>query len=129
MMKSSIPEAVKKSIGEEAAEALGRWVREILENNAVSRDEYRQILSRFDRLETRFEVLERDVSELREDFKDFRREVNQRFDLVHDRFDRMSERFDRMYERMGSMVKWTVGTLALFGTLITILLAIGQFVK
>jgi hypothetical protein len=40
--------------------------------------------------------------------KDFRREMN---------------------ERLDSMIKWTVGTLALFGTLITIVLAVGQFMK
>jgi len=34
-----------------------------------------------------------------------------------------------MYERMLSMTRWTIGTLALFGTIITILLAVGQFVK
>jgi hypothetical protein len=69
----------------------------------------------FEVLETRFGVWERDVSELRQDLKDFRREVNQRF--------------DNMYDRIGSMMKWTVGTIALFGTLITTLLTIGQFVK
>jgi tetrahydromethanopterin S-methyltransferase subunit G len=114
-MITPAPEAVKKSIGHEAAEALGRWVQDILETNAVSRDEYRHIL-------TRLEVMEREVFELKQDVKDFRHEMNERFD-------RMNERFDRMYERIGSMIKWTIGTLALFGTLITVLLAIGQFVK
>jgi hypothetical protein len=47
--------------------------------------------------------------------KDFRKEVNLRFDT--------------MYDRIGSMMKWTVGTLGLFGTLITILLAVSQFGK
>jgi hypothetical protein len=40
-----------------------------------------------------------------------------------------NERFDRLHEFQGSMIKWTVGTLALFGTLITILLTISQFFK
>jgi hypothetical protein len=114
-MITPAPEIIKRSIGNEAADALGRWFQDILETNAVSRDEHSQILSRFEVLETRFGVLERDVSELRQDLKDFRREVNQRF--------------DNMYDRIGSMMKWTVGTIALFGTLITTLLTIGQFVK
>ncbi|MDZ7305385.1 MAG: hypothetical protein ONB44_24960 [candidate division KSB1 bacterium] len=67
----------------------------------ITRDEYRHIL-------TRLEVLERKIFELKQDMKDFRREMN---------------------ERLDSMIKWTVGTLALFGTLITILLAVGQFMK
>lgn len=41
----------------------------------------------------------------------------------------MNERFDRVYERIESMTKWTVGTLALFGTLITILLAIDRLAQ
>lgn len=143
-MISSVPEALRKSLGDEAAEALRWWIQETLKNNAVSRDEHRQILNRLD-------ILEHDVSELRQEFKEFRTEVYQRFDLVNERFDRMNERFDerfdqmnkrfderfysvderfdRIYERIGSMTKWTVGTLALFGTLITILLTIGQFLK
>jgi hypothetical protein len=39
----------------------------------------------------------------------------------------MNERFDRMYERMTTMICWTVGTLALLGTIMTILMAIAQF--
>jgi hypothetical protein len=113
------PEAIKKSIGHEAAEALGRWFQDILETKTVSRDEYRHLL-------TRLEVLEKDVFEIKQDMKDFRKEVNQRFDLMEQRFD---QRFDGLYAQMGSLMKWTVGTLALFGTIISALLAIGQFVK
>ncbi len=102
------PEVIRKSMGNEAAEALGRWFQDILENKAVSRDEYRHIL-------TRLEVLEKEVFEIKQDMKDFRKEMNQRF--------------DGMYAQMGSLMKWTVGTLALFGTIISTLLAIGQFVK
>jgi hypothetical protein len=100
-MITPAPEAVRKSVGDEAAQALGRWFQDILEINTVSRDEYRHIL-------TRLEVLERELFEVKQDIKDFRREIN---------------------ERLDGMIKWTVGTLALFGTLITILLAVGQFVK
>lgn len=118
-MITPAPEIIRKSVGNEAAEAFGRWFQDILETTAVSRDEYRHIL-------TRLEILEREVFEIKQDMKDFRKEVNQRFDLMEQRFD---QRFDGMYDRIGSMMKWTVGTLALFGTLITTLLAISQFAK
>jgi len=116
------PDVVKKSLGDEATEALGRWFVDILESNAVSRDEFRPIL-------TRLEVLEREVFELKQDIKDLRREMNERFDRMNERFDLMNERFDRIYERIGTMMKWMVGVIGLFGTLITILLAISQFAK
>jgi len=64
---------------------------------------------------TRLEVLEREVLEIKQDMKDFRKEMNQRFDVMND--------------RIVSMTKWTVGTMGLFCTLITVLLAIGQFTK
>ncbi len=92
----------------------------------VTREEFREVLSRL-------ELLERDVAELKMDVKELRKEMNERFDRINDlinkRIDLINERIDRMYERMTSLIKWTVGTLALFGTIISILLAIGQFLK
>ena len=39
------------------------------------------------------------------------------------------QHFDRMNERMRVMTRWTVGTIALFGTLITVLIAVAEFVS
>ena len=39
----------------------------------------------------------------------------------------MDERFDQMYRHISTMTRWTVGTLALIGTIMTILMAIAQF--
>jgi hypothetical protein len=114
-MAITMPRTVIEALGEEAAADFAHWFETILRERTVSRDEHRQILSRLD-------VLERVVSDLVVEVRELRREMNERFD-------RMSERFDRMYERMLVMTRWTVGTLALFGTAITILLAISQFVK
>jgi tetrahydromethanopterin S-methyltransferase subunit G len=100
-----------------------------IKHSLLMLDEYKEIVARL-------EALEREVFELKQDMKDFRREMNERFDRINERFDRMNERFDRMnerfdqmYERIGSMMKWAIGILALFGTMITVLLAISQFVK
>ena len=41
----------------------------------------------------------------------------------------MNERFDQMYDRMLVQTRWLIGSLALIGTVISALLAIGQFVK
>ena len=152
-----LPRTVREAWGEEVAADFVDWFEFVLEERAVkpvvsrveatleertvSRDEFRQILSRLD-------ILERDVADLKTEVRDLRREMNERFDRVNERFDRMylemnerferlqaemnerfdrmNERFDQMYERMLSMTRWTVGTLALFGTIITILLAVGQ---
>lgn len=135
-MPVSAPETLKKAWGEQVLEDFLIWLEEVLKEKAIPRDEYRQVLSRLD-------ILEKDVSLLREEFKGHRREmlerfdridqrfdrVNERFDRVNERFDRVNERFDQMYERMLTMTRWTVGTLALFGTIISIILAIGQFIR
>ena len=143
-MPLTLPRTVREAWGEEAATDFADWFELILEERTVSRDEFRQILSRLD-------ILERDVSDLKTEVRDLRREMNERFDRMYiemngrferlqaemnerfdrmnERFDRMNERFDQMYERMLSMTRWTIGTLALFGTIITILLAVGQFAR
>ncbi|MGA9350855.1 MAG: hypothetical protein WBW48_18915 [Anaerolineae bacterium] len=92
---------------------MSQWVEVILVEYAVRRDEYREVLSRLD-------ILEHDVSDVKSRITDLHRTMDERFD-------RMNERFDQMYERMTTMIRWTVGTLALLGTIMTILMAIAQF--
>jgi len=142
----------------------------VLEERAVSRDEFRQILSRLDVLERDVAALQADVRELRremnerfdrlygemngrfdrlhgeinemfdrwreeadERFDRFRGGVDERFDRLHremnERFDRMGERVDRMYHQMVVQTRWLIGALAVIGTVISLLLAIGQFVR
>jgi len=113
---------LKDRLGEDGYKELEAIIFERIRTYSVTRNEFREVLIRLD-------VLERDVAELKADLKELRKEMNERFDRVNERFDRMNERFDTMYERMTSLVKWTVGTLALFGTIITILYAIGLFIK
>lgn len=76
-------------------------------------DEYRQVLSRLD-------SVEHDLADVKADRRDLRGEINERFDRLH-------ERFDQMYDRMLVQTRWMVGTIAVFGTLITALLAISRF--
>jgi DNA anti-recombination protein RmuC len=77
-------------------------------------------------------------AEFREDLGELRREMHERFDRVNGRFDRMNERFDEMGarfdERLDDMhhqmivqTRWLIGSLALIGTVVSVLLAIAQF--
>jgi len=121
-----VPEVLRRAWGDEAAEAFAVWLAGVLEERAVSRDEFRQILSRLD-------VLERDVAALQADVRELRREMNERFDRLYremnERFDRMGERMDRIYHQMVVQTRWLIGALAVIGTMISLLLAIGQFVR
>jgi class 3 adenylate cyclase len=132
-----VPEVLRRAWGDEAAEAFAVWLAGVLEEPTVSRDEFRQILSRLD-------VLERDVAALQADVRELRREMNERFDRLYtemnerfdrlyremnERFDRMGERMDRMYHQMVVQTRWLIGALAVIGMVISLLLAIGQFVR
>jgi class 3 adenylate cyclase len=132
-----VPEVLRRAWGDEAAEAFAVWLAGVLEERAVSRDEFRQILSRLD-------VLERDVAALQADVRELRREMNERFDRLYgemnerfdrfyremnERFDGIGERMDRMYHQMVVQTRWLIGALAVIGTVISLLLAIGQFVR
>jgi len=108
MRRLEVPEVLRRAWGEEAAEAFAVWLAGVLEERAVSRDEFRQILSRLD-------VLERDVADLKVDVRELRRE--------------MHERFDRIYHQMVVQTRWLIGALAAIGTVISLLLAIGQFAR
>ena len=150
-----IPPVLRRAWGDEAADAFAVWFASVLEERAISRDEYRQILSRLDILEHDMADLKADVQELRremnerfdrmserfdqlrkemdERFDQLRREVDERFDQlrrgVDERFDRMNERMDRMYHQMVVQTRWLIGSLVVIGTVISVLLAIAQFAR
>jgi GTP1/Obg family GTP-binding protein len=108
-----MPSSVERTLGPEAAGDLSQWIEIIVVEHAVRRDEYREVLSRLD-------ILEHNVANVKDRITNLHRTMDERFD-------RMNERFDQMYERMTTMTRWTVGTLALLGTIMTILMAIAQF--
>ena len=70
-------------------------------------------------------------AEFREDLGQLHREMNERFDGMHERFDGMNQHFesrlDQMSERMLVQTRWLIGSIALFGTILTIMMAIAQF--
>ena len=128
-------------------------LEKLVEEKAVPRDEYRQVLSRLDVLEhdvadikenvreLRGEMLG-EIGDLRSEIGGLRDEMNRRFiemerhfelrsDQINDRFDQMNRHFevrlDQMSERMLVQTRWLIGSIALFGTILTILQAIAQF--
>jgi len=109
-----MPPSVQQTLGPEATGDFSQWLEVVLVEYAVRRDEYREVLSRLD-------ILEHDVADVKDRLDDLHRTMDERFD-------RMNERFDEMYRHISTMTRWTVGTLALFGTIITILIAIAQFI-
>jgi DNA anti-recombination protein RmuC len=122
----------------------------LVEEKAVPRDEYRQVLSRLDVLEHDVADIKENVRELRREMRgeigdlrgemrgeigDLRDEMNRRFVEMgrhfEERFDQMNRHFevrlDQMSERMLVQTRWLIGSIALFGIILTILQAIAQF--
>lgn len=97
-----------------------------MRKKAIPRDEYRQVLSRLDVLEHDVADIKTDIGELRGEMNGMRDEMNKRF-IDMERY--LEVRFDKMYDRMVMQARWLIGSIALLGTVISILLSIGLFVK
>jgi DNA anti-recombination protein RmuC len=168
MSTALFPREIKDEWGEKKVKIFVDWLEEFLKEHGVTRDEYRQILSRldiientlehlideqkalraemnvrFERINERFDRMNAEMNErfdkmnaeMNERFDRMNAEMNERFDRMNaemnERFDRMNAemngRFDKMNERLESMMKWTVGTIAIFGSLLAILMSIYKF--
>ena len=155
-MPTTLPPSVQETLGDPAADDFARWLETYVEERAVMRDEYREVLTRLDvidervdetnerldrmdeRFEKRFDQIDQRLDEQSAQFNQRLDEqsrqlneridaVNERFDGVNERFDAMNERIDRLHEQMRVQTRWTVGTIALFGTIVTVLLATAEF--
>ena len=135
-MDESIASRLEEKLGADVFADLNLWMRGIVNTESATKDQYQD-------LSFRLEGLKDEVHWLRGELTGFRTEVNQRFDSfqasidqrfdsfradMDQRLDSINERFDTMNERILSNMKWSVGTIALFGTIITILMAIFKFV-
>ena len=155
-MPTPLPPSVQETLGDPAADDFARWLETYVEERAVMRDEYREVLSRldviderFDRIDERFEHVEERIDETNERLDRMDERFEKRFDQIDQRFeeqsaqfnqrldeqsrqlneriDAVNERIDRLHEQMRVQTRWTVGTIALFGTIVTVLLAIAEF--
>jgi len=95
-MPPSLPESVRESWGDPAADDFARWLDEYMQDRAVTRDEYREILSRLD-------VIENEVAGINERLNRVEERFEGRFNQMEGRFNQMDERIDRMHEQMRVM--------------------------
>ena len=146
-MPPTLPSSVQETLGDPAADDFARWLETYVEERAVMRDEYREVLSRLDQIDERFERVEGRIDETNERLDRMEGRFEKRFDQIdqrlneqsaqlnqrlgeqsrqfNQRLDGVNERID--HEQMRVQTRWTVGTIALFGTIVTVLLAIAEF--
>ena len=154
-MPTPFPESVRATLGDEGAEDLVRWLDNYLQERTVHRDEFREVLSRLDVLEERLSQLEARIDQRFEQVNQRFEQVDQRFEQVDQRFEQVDKRFeqidqrfeqvddrfgqvdgrfnginqrlDALQEQMRRQIRWSVGTITLFGTNITVRIAIAEF--
>ncbi|MBM4465699.1 MAG: DUF2959 domain-containing protein [Chloroflexi bacterium] len=146
-MAIQVPQTVRRAWGDELVLEFVPWLEQVIEEKtsprlkqlveekAVPRDEYRQVLSRLD-------VLEHDVADIKENVRELRHEMRREIgdlrgeivglrDEMNRRFVDMERHFevrlDQMSDRMLVQTRWLIGSIALFGTILTILQVIAQF--
>ena len=145
-MPVKAPEVMRKAWGEEVVGAFIPWLDGLLEERVVVRDEYREVLSRLDGLEKDASLIKESLARTRAEFREeqaqtraeFREDLAQaraefREDLsalrteMNQGFGRVSERFDQMSECMLVQTRWLVGSIVVFGLIVSTLMAIAQF--
>jgi predicted RNase H-like nuclease (RuvC/YqgF family) len=100
--------AVRESWGEAVADEVARTLDEVLAQRTVSRDEWRDVIPRLERVEESLDTLgeevshqRREIGELREEMSQMRREMNKRFDAMSAQFnDRLDQQATEFNERL-----------------------------
>ena len=148
-MPTTLPSSVQETLGDPAADDFARWLDENFDQRTVHPKEYHEVLTRldviderFERVDERFDHVEERIDETNERLDRMEERFEKRFDQIDQRLDEQSaqfnqrideqsaqfnERIDRLHEQMRVQARWTVGTIALFGTIVTVLLAIAEF--
>jgi tetrahydromethanopterin S-methyltransferase subunit G len=133
-MPTTLPQSVREHMGEQVAADFSRWFAENVQQELVTNDEYRKVLSRldvleerFDHVEERFDRVDERLDRMEERFDRMEERFGNRFEEVNQRFEGIDTKLDRMNDRILSMTRWIIGLIALFGTMVTVLLAVAQF--
>ena len=147
------PRGMEEKLGKETTEEFINWLDAFIKEKGVTRDEYREILSRLDKIDKDLEGIKEEQGRQRQDIGQLRQEINDRFDRMNnefndrldrmnnemnerfdrmnnemnERFDRINDRLDRMNERLQSTIKWMVGVTLGMGSLLAVLMSIYKF--
>jgi len=131
-MPVAMPRVVRQAWGEEVVTAFVPWLEEefyeIVREKAVPRDEYREVLSRLDLLEKDISLVKEEQVRMRAEFREDQAQMRAEFREDFGELRReMHDRFDNMHHQMLVQTRWLIGSLALIGTVVSVLLAIAQF--
>ena len=95
-MPTSLPRSVREHLGDQVADDLSRWFTENIQQELVTNDEYREVLSRLDVLEERFDDVEERFDHVDERLDRMEKHFEDRFEQVNQRFESMDAKLDRI---------------------------------
>lgn len=142
-----VSERLKEKFGDEVLHDFITLIENVVVDRGISKDELLRIdkiNGRIDGIHERMERMERSLNErienlearlnermenlearLNERMENLEARLNERIEGMEARFD---ERLDRLYILMNSQIKWMVGTITVFGVLISSLITIFKFI-
>ena len=147
-MPTPLPQSVQETLGDPAADDFARWLDENFDQRTVLTrldlvdERFERVDERFDHVEQRLDEtnerldqidqrLDEQSAQFNQRLNEQSAQFNQRLDeqsrQLNERIDAVNERIDGLHEQMRVQTRWTVGTIALFGTIVTVLLAIAEF--
>jgi len=146
-----MPTSVREALGDKVALDLLSWFIRVIPSVAVTREEFKEVIVRLDNLERELKGLRAEMDRRFEEVNKRFEEINMRFEGVNQRFEdwgmfvnkrfeemnlRMDNRLETVHARIDSrgtrmlvQSRWLIGSIAVLGTVISILLAIGQFLR
>lgn len=136
IMAVTIPQSIREQLGEQASQDLAHLLDQTMAGEKLERLSFdMEIVKREitglkesqEKLNQRFDVMETRFEERFTMIENRLGMIEERFGVIENRLSGIEERFDQINERLLSSIRWTVGTIALFGTLISILMAIAEF--
>ena len=136
-MPTPLPQSVQETLGDPAADDFARWLEENFDQRTVLTrldlidERFERVDERFDHVEQRLDETNGRLDQIDQRLDEQSAQFNQRLDeqsrQLNERIDAVNERIDGLHEQMRVQTRWTVGTIALFGTIVTVLLAIAEF--
>ena len=136
-MPTPLPQSVRETLGDPTADDLARWLDENFDQRTVLTrldlvdERFERVDERFDHVEQRLDETNERLDQIDQRLDEQSAQFNQRLDeqsrQLNERIDAVNERIDGLHEQMRVQTRWTVGTIALFGTIVTVLLAIAEF--
>ncbi|MDI6794682.1 MAG: hypothetical protein QME81_17755 [bacterium] len=131
-MLATMPRRLKEKFGDDLAEDVSRFVENVVTEKVEEKGIFREeINARFNGLEHRLDRLEQGLVRLESRVDGIYKEIGEFYKQIGGIYKQIGDihkQIGDVHKEMGAQLKWMVGTISFFGTLIAVLMAIFKFV-